>query len=95
MPNKRMGLSYGKVAEVMANLFGLQVSRGGWSQALHRVAKKAEPTYEKMIEQVRGSPWITPDETGSHPTDEDPSVGTPDGRWAGACNGCGSTPANK
>jgi transposase len=64
MLNKRMGLSYGKVAEVMGSLFGLQVSRGGWSQALHRVAKKAEPTYQKLIEQVRGSPSVTPDETG-------------------------------
>ena len=29
MLNKRMGLSYGKITEVMASLFGLQVSRGG------------------------------------------------------------------
>jgi transposase len=64
MLNKRMGLSYGKVSEVIADLFGLQVSRGGWSQALQRVAKKAEPTYEKIVEQVRGSPSVTPDETG-------------------------------
>ena len=95
MLNKRMGLSYGKVAEVMANLFGLQVSRGGWSQALHRVAKKAEPTYAKMIEQVRGSPSVTVDETGSHPSDEDLSLGTPAGKSADSCSGCGSTPANK
>jgi transposase len=64
MSNKRMGLSYGKTAEVMVSLFGLQVSRGGWSQALERVAKRAEPTYRKMVEQVRGSPSVTGDETG-------------------------------
>jgi transposase len=62
--NKRMGLSYGKTAEVLASLFGFEVSRGGLSQALERVARKAEPTYTKLIEQVRGSPTVTPDETG-------------------------------
>lgn len=28
------------------------------------VAKKAEPTYEKLVERIRGSPSVTPDETG-------------------------------
>jgi hypothetical protein len=95
MLNKRMGLSYGKVSEVLASLFGLQVSRGGRSQAPHRVAKKAEPTYRKTIQQVRGSSSIAPDETGSHPSDEDLSPGTPAGKPADSCNGCGSTQASK
>src|SRR5437660_2316190 len=62
--NKQMGLSYGKTANVLQELFGLPVSRGGLSQALERVAKKAEPTYRKLIEEVRSSPSVTPDETG-------------------------------
>jgi len=62
--NKQMGLSYGKTAVVLQELFGLSVSRGGLSQALEKVAKKAEPTYEKLIEQVRSSASVTPDETG-------------------------------
>jgi hypothetical protein len=47
---------------VLENAFGLRVSRGGL--AFERVAKKAEPTYEKLVEQIRGSPSVTPDETG-------------------------------
>jgi transposase len=49
---------------VLENAFGLRVSRGGLAQAFEGVAKKAEPTYEKLIEQIRGSPSVTPDETG-------------------------------
>ena len=62
--NKGLGLPYGKTATVLQQAFGLQVSRGGLCQALDRVAHKAEPTYEALIEEVRGSPSVTPDETG-------------------------------
>jgi transposase len=31
---------------------------------LHRVAQKAEPTYQELVQQIRGSPSVTPDETG-------------------------------
>lgn len=62
--NKRYGLSHGKTAAVFETVFGLQVSRGGLSQAFARLADKAEPTYEKLIEQVRSAPSVTPDETG-------------------------------
>jgi transposase len=62
--NKGLGLSYGKTAAVLENAFGLRVSRGGLAQAFERVAKKAEPTYKKLVERIRGSPSVTPDETG-------------------------------
>src|SRR5271157_4078207 len=62
--NEALGLSYGKTAAVLESAFGLRVSRGGLAQAFARVAKKAEPTYEKLVEQIRGSPSVTPDETG-------------------------------
>ena len=62
--NKGLGLSYGKTAAVLENAFGLRVSRGGLAQAFARVAKKAEPTYENLMEQIRGSPSVTADETG-------------------------------
>jgi len=42
----------------------LQVSRGGWCQAMARVARKAEPTYNALVEEVRSSARVTPDETG-------------------------------
>ena len=62
--NKGLGLPYGKTATVLEQAFGLGVSRGGLCQALERVAEKAEPTYQALVEHVRGSPSVTPDETG-------------------------------
>ena len=37
---------------------------GGLCQAMARMARKAEPTYDALIEQIRGSPSVTSDETG-------------------------------
>ncbi|MFQ5596048.1 MAG: IS66 family transposase [Anaerolineae bacterium] len=62
--NKRLGLSYGKVVALFQAAFGLTVSRGGVCQALARLARAAEPTYRGLIERVRGSPVVAPDETG-------------------------------
>ena len=62
--NKGMGLSHGKTAAVLETAFGLRVSRGGLAQAFQRTARKAEPTYEQLVQQIRGSPSVTPDETG-------------------------------
>ncbi len=62
--NKGWGLPYGKTAAVLEEAFGMRVSRGGLCQAMARVAHKGEPTYQALIEQIRGSPSVTPDETG-------------------------------
>jgi transposase len=62
--NKGLGLPYGKTATVLEQAFGLRVSRGGICQAMTRVAAKTEPTYQALVKQVRGSPSVTPDETG-------------------------------
>jgi transposase len=62
--NKQLGLPYGKTAAVLEQGWGLKVSRGGLCQALARVARKAEPTYRSLVERIRGSPSVTPDETG-------------------------------
>jgi hypothetical protein len=59
-----LGLSHGNTAAVLDTVFGLQVSRGGLAQAFQRVARKAESTYEELVQQIRGSPSVTPDETG-------------------------------
>ena len=42
----RLGVSYGKVSEVLQDAFGLQVSRSGWCQADHKLASTARPVYE-------------------------------------------------
>jgi hypothetical protein len=62
--NKGLGLPYGKTAAVLEERFRLRVSRGGLCQGLTRVERKAEPTCAAMIQHLRGSPSVTPYETG-------------------------------
>lgn len=61
--NKRCGLSYGKIAALLRDRFGLTVTTGGLVQAVHRAARVAHPTYEHVAAVVRGSPTVTIDET--------------------------------
>jgi hypothetical protein len=61
--NKRFGLSYGKIAALLRDRFGLTVTGGGLVQAVHRAARRAQPTYEHLAATVRGSPVVTADET--------------------------------
>ncbi len=62
--NKGLGLPYGKTTEVLRQGWGLEVTRGGLCQAIARVGRKAEPSYQALVERVRASPMVTPDETG-------------------------------
>ena len=62
--NKQLGLSFGKIATVLRQQYGLTVTRSGLVQAVHRAAGQAQPTYATLCQQVRGSPVVTPDETG-------------------------------
>lgn len=62
--SKGLGLPYGKTGAVLEQAFGLSVSRGGLAQAMARAAQKAEPTYHSLVEAIRRSPSVTPDETG-------------------------------
>jgi transposase len=61
--NKRCGLSYGKIAALLRDRFGLTVTCGGLVQAVHRAARRAQPTYDHLAATVRGSPVVTADET--------------------------------
>ena len=62
--NKELGLSHGKASRLFNRLFGLNVSRSTNCRAQSRLAKKLKPTYDQIGEQVRGSPFVVPDETG-------------------------------
>jgi hypothetical protein len=62
--NKQVGLSFGKIVTLLQQLYGVTVSRSGLVQAVHRAARQAAPTYEGLWAQVRGSPVVSPDETG-------------------------------
>jgi len=60
----RLGVSYGKVGEVMNDTFGLRVSRSGWCQADQKLACKARPVYAELVEAIRQSSVVHADETG-------------------------------
>ncbi len=64
MLNKQCGLSFGRIAQLLRDRFGLQVTRGGLVHAVDRTARRAQPTYDALCTLVRGSPVVTPDETG-------------------------------
>jgi transposase len=58
------GVPLAKVATVLRDRFGLHVTAGGLVHVLHRAARQATPTYAALCDHVRGSPMVTPDETG-------------------------------
>ncbi len=62
--NKQMGLSLGHTQQVLSYGFGLKVSRGGLYRALARMAGRAEPTYDQLVETARQAPANGTDETG-------------------------------
>ena len=62
--NKQFGLSFGKVAALFRERFALGVTPGGLVRALHRVARRGQPSYEALGATIRGSPRVSPDETG-------------------------------
>ena len=62
--NKVCGVSYERIAEIFAQVFGLVLERSTLTRALLRLGRKAAPTYANLIERVRGSPVVSPDETG-------------------------------
>lgn len=62
--NKIGGLSYGKIVDVFKEMADLEVSRAALCRGVSRLAKAAEPSYGKLLENVRGSAVVYPDETG-------------------------------
>jgi len=62
--NKRSGLSHGKIQEVMKDLFGISLSRGGVCQVVLRTGEKLQGTYEHIGQAVRACELVCPDETG-------------------------------
>lgn len=62
--HKHLGVPLEKIALVLRERFGLTVTPGGLVHVLHRAARMAAPTYAALCDQVRGSPVVSPDETG-------------------------------
>jgi uncharacterized coiled-coil protein SlyX len=60
----RLGVSYGKVSEVLQDAFGLQVSRSGWCQSDQKLSDTARPVYTELLEMIRQCSVVHADETG-------------------------------
>jgi transposase len=61
--SKGLGLPAAKVARVLGYL-GVTLTPGGVVQALHRAARRGAPSYAALVDGVRASPVVAPDETG-------------------------------
>ena len=59
-----LGVSYGKVARLLDTSFGLRVTRATVARADARLAKRLEPTYQRLILCLRASAVVHVDETG-------------------------------
>ena len=62
--NKRLGLSHGKVKEFFSRVFGLTLGRATSCRSMQRTAELAQPAVAEIHREIRGSPFIVPDETG-------------------------------
>lgn len=62
--NKELGLSHGKCARLLGALFGITIARATSARSMLRTARQAQPAYEQIRRDIRGSPWVVPDETG-------------------------------
>lgn len=62
--NKQFAVSFEKVAALFRERFGLAVTPSGLVRALHRAARRGRPSYEALCLTIRGSPTVSPDETG-------------------------------
>lgn len=62
--NKELGQSHGKISRLFKALFGIKLTRGGACQIMLRAGERCEPAYQDIVQHVRTSPQVTPDETG-------------------------------
>jgi transposase len=71
--NKQFGLTSRKTCRVLKGLVGLTLSAGGLAQAAQRTAERVLPSYDHLVEEIRGSAAVYVDETSWY-------VGAP-GHW--------------
>jgi len=61
--NKFHGLTMRRTCRILRELAGLDLTAGGLSQMVDRVADRVADEYEGLINQIRGSPAVYADET--------------------------------
>jgi transposase len=60
----RLGLPYRKITDFFATYFDLDVSAGTLARAEQRLARKAQPTFDLLVEALRACGVVHADETG-------------------------------
>ncbi|MGC9319044.1 MAG: IS66 family transposase, partial [Armatimonadota bacterium] len=58
-------ISYERLQQLMAQLFGLQISQGAIANIVRRLAENLQPRAERIRRSIRASPVIGCDETGA------------------------------
>ena len=61
--NKHHGLTMRRTCKILRELAGLDLTAGGLSQMIDRLADRVQGDYEQLIHQIRGSPAVHADET--------------------------------
>src|SRR5271154_763088 len=62
--NKQAGISHGKVSRVLDGLFGIDLTPGGSTHVILRAARRCEPVYATLRNELADADWVVPDETG-------------------------------
>jgi len=62
--NKTYGLSHGKVSGAFKDILGIKLTRGASAQIVLRAARRLQPAYQEVREEIKASRRLTPDETG-------------------------------
>lgn len=60
---KQLGASAARTATLLGHL-GVEVTAGAVTGAVARAARRCQPTYDALIDAIRGSPAVAADETG-------------------------------
>jgi transposase len=64
--NKQAGLSHGKVTQVLHNLFGIDLTRGGSAHMVLRAGRRCTGVFQSLLDTLPQSPRANLDETGWH-----------------------------
>src|SRR5215471_17282308 len=62
--NKQAGLSHGKVTQVLHNLFGIDLTRGGSAHTVLRAGRRCEGVYQSLLDTMPQAERANVDETG-------------------------------
>lgn len=63
--NKKLGLSHGKSVKLLSLLFTpLCIARAASIRSIHRTARRCQPAYQQLRQELRSAPEVAPDETG-------------------------------